>query len=381
MIKNYLVFDTETTTFQKGNPFSRCNKMVALGVMTPDSAYYTKAINIFRDKFQRQLDTGCTIVGFNLKFDLHWIRRYGFNFTGNRTWDCQLAHFMLSGQTTPYPSLNQVAEHYGLGVKLDVVKTEYWDKGIDTDNIPEEVLLDYLRQDVALTYSIFLKQQEEFTKYPTLYRLFQLQCKDLLVLEEMEYNGIHFDTATASELGRQESNTIKEIELKLMEGYDNIPLNFQSHDHLSAYLYGGNIVEEQRMPIGFYKTGAKAGHQRFKKVEFTHTLPRLVAPAKNSELAKEGYYATDEPTLKTLKANKDVKKRLDLLLKRAKSSKLLGTYYEGIPKLIREMDWPENTIHGNFNQCVAATGRLSSSKPNLQNFAGDVDKLLRSTYA
>jgi DNA polymerase I-like protein with 3'-5' exonuclease and polymerase domains len=89
---------------------------------------------------------------------------------------------------------------------------------------------------------------------------------------------------------------------------------------------------------------------------------------------------TDEGTLRSIRCNREARKRLDLVLERSKSTKLLGTYYRGLPELIQEHDWPDGWIHGSFNQCVAATGRLSSSKPNLQNFAGDVDKLLTSRY-
>jgi DNA polymerase-1 len=55
-------------------------------------------------------------------------------------------------------------------------------------------------------------------------------------------------------------------------------------------------------------------------------------------------------------------------LELSKLEKRNGTYYKGLVKLREEMHWPENKLHGQFNQCVAATGRLSSSKPNLQNF-------------
>jgi DNA polymerase I-like protein with 3'-5' exonuclease and polymerase domains len=134
------------------------------------------------------------------------------------------------------------------------------------------------------------------------------------------------------------------------------------------------------MPVGVYKTGAKIGQPRYKIIEWKHDLDRLVEPPRGSELKKEGYYATDEPTLRSIKCNREARRRLDLLLERAESSKLIGTYYRGIPELIEEMGWPSNSIHGQFNQCVAATGRLSSSRPNLQNFAKVVGSLLRSRY-
>lgn len=368
----YLVLDVETTTFQKGNPFSRCNKLVVVGI--------GNYLGIDKEVIQKEIDSTKLLVGFNIKFDLHWLRNYELDFSRCAVWDCQLAAFLLSGQSTPYPSLNGVSSLYDLGSKLDVVLEEYWNKGIDTDQIPQEVLYEYLQQDLLLTEQVYHHQKKLFESEPQLYKLFCLQCQDLLVLQEMEYNGMLFDVEQATEKAVIEEQRQLEIEKELKEGYEDIPINFQSRDHLSCYLYGGTIVDEARMPIGVYKTGAKVGLPRYKIVEYKYDLPQLIKPPKGSELKKEGYYATDEGTLRSITASKQARHKLDLILERSKSSKLIGTYYRGIPELIREMDWPDGTIYGNFNQCVATTGRLSSSRPNLQNFAGEVDKLLISRY-
>lgn len=368
----YRVLDVETTIFQKGNPFSKRNKLIVVGI----GSY----MGMDKEIIQKEINSTKLLVTFNGKFDLHWIRKYGIDFSRCSVWDCQLATFLLSGQSAPYPSLDGVSSLYGLGSKLDVVSTEYWDKGIDTDAIPQEVLYEYLKQDLLLTEQVYHHQLKLFEQEPQLYKLFKLQCQDLLVLQEMEYNGMLFDTEEAEKQAIIEEARIKEIEKELMEGYEDIPINFQSRDHLSCYLYGGTIIHEARMPIGVYKTGAKVGLPRYKIVEYKYELPQLIKPPKGSELKKDGYYATDEGTLRSISTNKQSRHRLDLILERSKSSKLIGTYYTGIPELIKTMDWPDGTLHGNFNQCVATTGRLSSSRPNLQNFAGEVDALLISRY-
>jgi DNA polymerase I-like protein with 3'-5' exonuclease and polymerase domains len=108
-----------------------------------------------RATIQSYLDGADTLIGFNIKFDLHWLRRYGFDYSHCRIFDCQLAEFILGGQSEPYPSLNKTAERYGLGTKVDVVKTEYWDKGIDTTEIPIEILDEYLTMDLVLTNGVF----------------------------------------------------------------------------------------------------------------------------------------------------------------------------------------------------------------------------------
>lgn len=375
---NYLVLDVESTIYKVnpkekiGSPFSRRNKLVVVGI--------GKYLGMDKEKIQKEVNSTKLLVGFNIKFDLHWIRNYEIDFSSCNVWDCQLAAFILSGQSTPYPSLDDVCSLYGLGSKLDVVSRDYWDKGIDTDEIPQEVLYEYLKQDLLLTERVYHHQLKLFEQDPQLFKLFKLHCQDLLVLQDMEWNGMDFDVKKAEELAEEEVKRVNEIELKLKEGYENIPINLQSRDHLSCYLYGGTIVDEVRLPVGVYKTGAKAGLPRYKIVQYPYTLPQLIKPPEGSELAKEGYYATDEGTLRSIKCNKEARKRLDLILERSKSSKLIGTYYKGIPELIKEMNWPDGKIHGNLNQCVAATGRLSSSKPNLQNFAGEVDKLLKTRY-
>ena len=377
---NYCVLDVETTTFAKGNAFSRKNKLCAIGYKHKNTLVSSTNIPEATESLRKVLEERPLLVVFAGKFDLHWIKNYEINFSSCAVWDCQLAHFILSGQSQPYPSLKSVAAEYGLGSKLDVVSEQYWAKGIDTDAIPEEVLREYLSGDLLLTDRVYHHQLTLFEKDPQLFKLFKLHCQDLLVLQDMEYNGMLFDEVAAEELAGREELRIKDIEAELKEGYEETPINFQSRDHLSSYLYGGTIVDEVRMPIGVYKTGAKTGLPRYKVVEYKYELPQLIKPPDGSELAKEGYYATDEGTLRSIKCNKQARKRLDLILERSKSSKLVGTYYRGLPELIKEMDWPSGTIHGNLNQCVATTGRLSSSKPNLQNFAGQVDKLIRTRY-
>ena len=143
----YLVIDVETTISNKGNPFDETNKLCYIGLLNSSSHIY----NIEYDnepygnklnEVQKEIDDSEILVGFNIKFDLHWIRKYRLNFMDKRIWDCQLVHFILTGQQNPYPSLNSVAEYYGLGSKLDVVATEYWANKIDTPNIPKDSCCD-----------------------------------------------------------------------------------------------------------------------------------------------------------------------------------------------------------------------------------------------
>jgi hypothetical protein len=158
-------------------------------------------------------------------------------------------------------------------------------------------------------------------------------------------------------------------------------INLNSNDHCSAFLYGGTIVHETRVPIGLYKTGEKTGQTRYKVMKYKFDLPGVCKPLRGSELQKEGYFSTDEDTLRSIKGSRKSGRLLELLLERSKLEKLRGTYYVGIPAKMREIDSFDGRLHGQFNQCVARTGRLSSSKPNLQNMPPEMKQLLVSRYA
>ena len=375
---NVLTSDFEVTTSNKGNPFDQTNKAVCLGLKDNDEDAWCDFTLDSSIQNYCNPDVWDLYVFFNAKFDLHWYRRLGFKLP-NKIWCCQVAEFLLSGQKERYPSLDATAQRYGLGTKEDEVKLHYWDKGIDTDAIPQDILSLYCRQDVDLTYAIYLKQLEQFEAQPKLYKLFKLMCQDLLVLEEMEYNGLVYDKALCEERSINIDAQVAELRSKLASVYPDIPINFGSGDQLSAFLYGGTVYEDGKEHVGFFKTGAKMGQPKYKNIVIDHQLPRLVEPLKNSELKKEGYYATDEATLQKLKGPA-AKKYVGPLLKLAELQKLDSTYYKGLPKKAKEMNWPEGKIHGQFNQVVAQTGRLSSSQPNLQNFSGDCLDIFITRY-
>ena len=185
-------------------------------------------------------------------------------------------------------------------------------------------------------------------------------CMDLHVLREMEATGLPFDEQLCAKRAQEVDERISKIKTQLTAIYPNVPINFGSGDHLSAFLYGGTVKEDGKEHVGFYKSGDKKGEPKYKNIVIEHVLPRLYTPLKGSELQKEGMFATDEGTLRKLKGKKSV---VTLLLELSKLEKLNGTYYKGLVKLREEMHWPTGILHGQFNQTIAGTGRLSSSKP------------------
>jgi len=152
------VLDTENTTWNKGNPFDQRNFNVCLS-FAGDSGSGV-CFNEDYGQAKAAIERADLIVGFNLKYDLHWLRKIGIPFAGKRIWCCQLAAFILGRQQSRYPSLQEESAAHSLGNKLSVVEDEYWSKGINTHEIPREVLKAYALQDAELTYQLYLKQQE-----------------------------------------------------------------------------------------------------------------------------------------------------------------------------------------------------------------------------
>lgn len=368
-----IALDTETTISNKGNAYDSTNKMVCWSWATDNvsGAMKTEELEYLTDSMLPYQDL---IVGFNFKFDLHWFQRYDVKFK-IPIWDVQLAEFILSNQVSRFPSLNDTCIKYGLSTKEDVVKSEYWDKGINTDAIPWDILSSYAEHDARLTLQCYYAQIKLMT--PQQIKLCKLQCQDMQILQEMEANGIPYDEQLCQVRAKEVDDKISEAKKQLCGIYPNVPVNFGSNDHLSAFLYGGTVREAGKEHIGFYKTGAKVGQPKYKNIEIEHQLPRLYQPLKGSEMQKEGIFSTNEGTLRKLKGKKGV---IDKILELSKLEKINGTYYKGLVELRKEMNWEPNVLHGNFNQTTAATGRLSSSKPNLQNFASELQDIFISRY-
>lgn len=379
----HLTLDVETTIQNKGNPFSRLNKLCLIGLYNKgiyDIEYTEHPYRDDLDRVQSVINNYDMLVGFNIKFDLHWIRKYGIDFQEKRIWDCQLVHFILTGQSKPYPSLNQVCEHYGLETKLDVVKEEYWKNGIDTNEIPRDILDEYLLKDLELTEQVYLKQLEDVKANSHLMKLISLHNQDLLVLEEMEFNGILYDQDKSEILGNELEEQIAKLDKRLYSYHNFAHFNANSVDHVSALLYGGIIRYREQEADGVFKSGQKKGQVRMRWRDKELELPRLVKPLKGTELEKEGLYSTDEQTLRSLGGSKKASEAIKLILTRAVLEKRMTAYYKGLVNLIEEQHWDRGHIYGQLNQCVARTGRLSSSKPNLQNFDTEIKGLLLSRY-
>lgn len=408
-LKNVLILDTEATTYEKGHPFSKPNRLMCVGISFNGTSEYLSIEHSGEpylpslERLTQILNQAKLVVGFNIKYDLHWLRKYLPDVVFPRVWDAQLAEFILSHQTFVYPSLEQCSDTYNLPPKLIDIERDYWDIGIDTDRVPLEVLKERVLSDVEITKELYEKQIPQITSQGFL-PLFTLQCDDLLTLQEMEFNGMVFDETESLRLGIATTDEINIIETQLKALVPHEFINWNSNDHLSAILYGGGINYEGTETV---TKVSKKGKIRVydRKCIKTIIFPRLVAPLEDTEVKDtkdltdrdiemlnikrleerktpiHRIYYTNENVLRSLPARGTAKEIIKINLRLADLSKLSGTYYFGIPKLIANMAWIGGIIHGAFNQVVARTGRLSSSKPNLQNFAGVIKPLFRSRYA
>lgn len=389
-----LVFDVEATGAQRNHahPFDMRNKMCNIGFKNIDTGekkiwkiqYDEDPYGHHLREIQEWLNVATLLIGFNAKYDLHWLHRYGLIRNADcRLFDCQLAHFILTHQKVRYPSLDGVAEHYGVEKKLDVVKTEYWDKKLDTDDVPYDILEEYLFQDLEVTHQVYNKLVEDLQQQSyEMNQLVKMSNLDLIVLQDIEKNGLLINLEKSIKKGNELVNEMNSIDEWIRSLAGENWFNPNSGDHLSAFLYGGSIKRIVKEDYVFtYKNGTTAIKQR--NVEQPFTFKGLFKPLEGTALAKEGFYATNEATLVTLSqsAKNEHLKVLEVLLHRAKLEKRRGTYYHGYPKYIETFNWEDNIMHSSFNQCVAQTGRLSSTKPNVQNIEDQVKEIFSSRFS
>lgn len=322
-----------------------------------------------------------TLVGQNLKFDIMWYLRHDYekgreNFLKTvDIWDTQLAEYLLTGQDHRMWSLDKLAQKYGGTLKDDRIK-EYWNSGVDTCDIPEDELVEYLKHDVMNTELVFQHQvikAHELGMMP----LVLSQMRALKATCMMEFNGMQLDTA---ELDRQEQyyeELLADINAQIfsLPTVKKYGINPASNDDVSVMLFGGflkriedhNQYDEEGNLVR-YKSGVKKDQIKTKKVTMFHELPGLIKDpfAYTDPAKKAGFYKVDSSVLERVQkyaSSPEASKFCSLVLEYRDHSKQLGTYVKGF----RELMFPDGRLHGNLIHTNTKTGRLSSSQPNLQN--------------
>ena len=327
LLTNEIVsLDTETTSIEALDA-----KLVGLSFSTEDfRAWYVpvsretekakKILEIFRPVYE---NPKILKVGQNLKYDLTVLANYDIHLSGP-LFDTMLAHYLIQPELRH--NMDYLAEIY-LNYKTIHIEELIGPKGRGQKNMgdlePKDIYK-YACEDADVTLRLMKPLAEELRKN-SLEEVFQnIEMPLMPVLARMERNGVVLDT-----------DTLKEVE-------NDFTLRLQTLEK--------DIYE-------------LAGH------EFTINSPRQVGEVLFGELklsekvkkTKSGQYSTSEEVLRDLHSKHPIVQKI---LDYRGLKKLLSTYVEALPKLINPAT---GHIHTSFNQAVTATGRLSSSNPNLQN--------------
>lgn len=300
-------------------------------------------------------------------------------------WDCQLFEYFASNQQWTFPDLDTACQKRGIPVAKDKTIEEYWKAGINTTEIPWEVIEQRVKVDTHITYLLYKAQLEEFNTWPQARQnLFRLHCADLLVLHEIERNGVYYAEEASKEEADKTSARLLKLEQELGQYTPpGVSINLNSPQQVSALLYGGVLTQIQKVPDGVFKTGQKAGQPKFKNQPLEITFTRHMEPLEGSKLADKVSWSSDAKVLGTLlnsRLTAVARKLIKLLLQYSKEQRSLSSYTQGLPNLRKKMNWPENMLYGRINQCSVVTGRTSSSEPNLQNFDTNLKHLFKTRF-
>jgi hypothetical protein len=390
----YLVIDLEcTTNKEKKLKAHDGNRVWMAGMMGEVHTQGATTIDIeTRDRepgVNKPLrpDKFKVLVGHNLKYDLEYLVRepdvirvwlgnaVGVSPLSEDFWpylrkhacvlDTQFVTYLHSGHTMTYASLDATAEYWGVPTRkgLDLGK-ELEKVDHDIRRVPD--LEEYLRVDLEMTAEILNKILSD----PWVISNFKwiLQMHDgYLGCFEMEYNGMHVDPARLIELRERCEAALLTAQADLVARSGLLCFNPSSNDHVSAYLFGGEIEEEKRVPVGTYMSGAKLGQPRYKIERISHTLSRKVVPLPSWRGGTSGKISVGEEVLREILASGLQRDFVESLLTYRELSKLNGTYLEGLGKYLRLDSDGKYFVYPQTNVCQTATGRTSSSKPNSQN--------------
>lgn len=324
--QKFFCFDTETTGTNVisddlvGFSFS-WKEFEAFYVPVPkDRGEAEKFVHRFKAIFENE---SVMKIGQNIKFDLLMLRQYGVQLKG-KMFDTMIAHYLL--QPDLRHGMDYLAEVY-LNYKTITYEELCEGKNTKTTDIRTlniNKLCDYAAEDADVTLrlkNIFEKELKD-NKLENLF--YDIEMPLMPVLADMEYTGvsINVDDLKAFSKTLNERIAEKEKQIYTLAGYE---FNISSPRQVGELIY-----------------------DRLKIVE----KPRKT---------KTGLYSTSEEVLVSLKGKHDV---INLILEHRGLKKLLSTYVDTLPELINKKT---GKIHSSYNQTVAATGRLSSSNPNLQN--------------
>ena len=263
------------------------------------------------------------IIGHNLKYDIQILRKFGVNISNN-VFDTMLAHYLINPEASH--KLDVLSENY-LNHKCVPIEDIIGKPGVNqkkmTDLHPKEIC-HYACEDADVTFTLKKILDKELTNLKLSKLLYDVEQPLMLVLCDIENNGVKIDVDFLSSMSNQLTKLIEETEKKIFS-IAGETFNIASPKQLGVILFDKLKIDE------------------------------------NPKKTKSGQYSTGEEILiKLSKKNKIV----DLILEFREYKKLLSTYIKALPEMVSPLD---GLIHTDYAQAVTATGRLSSNKPNLQN--------------
>ena len=339
--KQFLVLDTETTSTSAIDA-----ELVGLSFAVKEhEAFYVpvsanreealRIVNIFKPLYE---DEKILKVGQNLKYDLEVLRNYDIELRG-KMWDTMIAHYLIQPELRH--NMDYMAEvylHYQTIHIDELIGPKGKSQRSMRDLAPKDVY-EYACEDADITLQLKNKLEPELRRHNCERLFYEIEMPLMPVLAEMEMTGVRIDTDSLAETSRQLSQRMLDIEQRIYE------------------------LAGQEFNISSPK---QVGDILFEKL-------KIVEKAKRT---KRGQYVTSEEVLQQLRNNHEIV--ADILEHRG-LKKLIGTYIDALPKLINKRT---GHIHTSFNQTITATGRLSSSDPNLQNIPirGEDGKEIRRAF-
>ena len=336
-----LSLDTETTSTNAidaelvGLSFST-EESKAFYVPVPENKHEAqKIVDIFKEVYE---NPSILKIGQNIKYDITVLRKYGVEMKGE-LFDCMIAHYLLQPELRH--NMDYMAEAY-LNYKTIHIDELIGHKGKSQKSMrdlsPIEVY-EYACEDADITLKLYHILEPKL-KELNIFNLFKdIEMPLINVLVEMEMNGVILDTSSLTETSRILQQRILEKERKI---YEEAGTSF-------------NIASPKQV-----------GEILFDRLKISDKAKKT----------KTGQYVTSEEALTQLKHRAPI---VENILAYRGLRKLLSTYVEALPKLINKHT---GHIHTSFNQAITATGRLSSSDPNLQNIPvkGEDGKELRRCF-
>ena len=321
-----LSLDTETTSTNAidaelvGLSFSIQEHQAWYVAIPADKDKAQAMVNVFKPLYE---DESILKVGQNIKYDYEVLRNYGIDIQG-KMFDTMLAHYVIQPELRH--NMDYMAEtllHYETVHIEELIGPKGKNQKNMRDLNPKEVY-EYAAEDADITLQLKHALEPKLKEVNAERLFWNIEMPLVKVLADMEINGVRLDTEQLKQTQQEFTNR--------MNAYEQ-----------HAYKEAGEAFN--------ISSPRQVGDILFGKMQ-------LVEKPKKT---KTGQYVTSEEVLQQLRGKAPI---VDDILNYRGMKKLLGTYVEALPKLIDKKD---GHIHTSFNQAITATGRLSSSDPNLQN--------------